>query len=139
MLYSPIKCVKNFHILWDVNIWVTTKSRRMKLNSLNVQQNKIYSSKFEWEILCKFQKRFHNFLAIFSEISGRLDPFVLCRRLSSFNFCCVIFKSALRILSQIHASQFDCVQTYSNTRNTFSFPVNGISITEKKKSIKHSI
>ena len=56
---------KKFHfeiatIIWDVNIWETTSPRQMKLNRFNVEQNKIYSSKFEWEIQC-FMDFMNNF------------------------------------------------------------------------------
>ena len=34
-------------MIWNVNIWVATYSRQMKLNWPNVEQKKIYSWKFE--------------------------------------------------------------------------------------------
>ena len=63
----------------------------MKLDRLNDQQNKIYSSKFEREIQRnEIHELFYQFLIISSNTCGCPDYFTLYSQPSSLNFLCHI-------------------------------------------------
>lgn len=121
----------------DENHW----SRQMKLNRLIIEQ-----IRFIQQNLNEKFKAMGNISQIRSSISSDTgvhpDPFALHRQTFSLNLLChmqICIASGVFLvdsLTNLHCTVlFNCVQAYSNTTNAFSFPVNGISIPEKKSIV----
>ena len=108
-------------MFWDVNTWVTTSSKQMKLNGINVEHNKIYSSKFESEIqryldFINDSTRFQNVHRLRHEWFSRsffsaqkdflYEPFVLCPNL--YGTWCILggfsHKCTLHSFNQLYSS-----------------------------------